>query len=426
MLLKRNNHMEDHCLFKYYFVICLSSLSIFLMSTVSFAAAPLLGNRNFNVVNQCPYPVWFSFNGASASNTSGGKSCTTNSDCVPGAVCNSSNKSCYYATPTPASGQYKLNANGGQTSLKIPMYQTNQDKIWSGRAAARTNCASGICETGDCAGGQGPCPLGKGFQDPVTIAEFTLNKSNSDFYDISLVNGMSIPVAMSPLRTHEAQTANLHVSPYDCGAPGATTPITALGKCTWNMVVPSNDFKRVLKGGSFCTTNQDCQAPNVCGISSDPKRTPRLLKTCGKVIGYWTPDEICGEDKNYGTPFNCAQSLPAPRQTLTLYNLYKCYQIDSCYKNGATNTCCGCVDWNTIGVDVPPPPITKACINSNLTWTRLVRPKLAWIKKACPTVYTYPFDDPSSTYTCKILKNNINSVNYVITFCPGGKTGGVS
>ena len=45
-------------------------------------------------------------------------------------------------------------------------------------------------------------------------------------------------------------------------------------------------------------------------------------------------------------------------------------------------------------------------------------PTLTWLKKACPTAYTYPFDDMSSTFICKNIKNGKNTVNYEIVFCP--------
>ena len=47
-----------------------------------------------------------------------------------------------------------------------------------------------------------------------------------------------------------------------------------------------------------------------------------------------------------------------------------------------------------------------------LHWTNIAKPGLLWLKKACPSAYTYPFDDMSSTFTCRNMINNINSVNY--------------
>lgn len=405
-------------------IIRLSLLFILLLLQSYVFAMPTkeASTRIFYVVNQCPYPVWFSANSSIAKNQSGGNDCNTTSDCITGAVCNLANHQCYYERPKASNGVYKLAANGGSNFVTIPIYASKENKIWGGRVAGRTNCSSGVCETGDCSSGEGPCAYGKGFKQPTTIAEFTLNKTTSDFYDVSLVNGMSIPLAVTP--TSQA-LYSLAGDAYKCGAPGSTKPPTALGACSWNMQPPLIDLRHVLTGGIACASDADCASPAVCGTSSDSKRKPRLMKTCGKLVGYYTPDEICGQDKTYGAPFYCGQPLPAPQQSLTLYNLYKCNNIPSCYKSDAKNTCCGCVNWETVGAQVPPAPETKACVNSNPTWITKALPKLDWIKRACPTVYTYPFDDPSSTFTCLRLLNGVNIVNYTITFCPDGKTGGV-
>jgi hypothetical protein len=48
-----------------------------------------------------------------------------------------------------------------------------------------------------------------------------------------------------------------------------------------------------------------------------------------------------------------------------------------------------------------------------------VLPTIAWLKKSCPTCYTYPFDDMSSTFQCtnhKTSATGTNSIPYVITF----------
>ncbi|KAJ6811462.1 thaumatin-like protein 1 [Iris pallida] len=75
---------------------------------------------------------------------------------------------------------------------------------WSGRFWARTACAldpsSGAfsCLTGDCGSGQPECN-GAGAAPPATLAEFTLaSGSGLDFYDVSLVDGYNLPVAVEP------------------------------------------------------------------------------------------------------------------------------------------------------------------------------------------------------------------------------------
>ena len=52
-------------------------------------------------------------------------------------------------------------------------------------------------------------------------------------------------------------------------------------------------------------------------------------------------------------------------------------------------------------------------------WTAYVLPTLAWLKRACPTCYTYPFDDMSSTFQCSnqaASPSGTNSVPYAIIF----------
>lgn len=69
----------------------------------------------------------------------------------------------------------------------------------------------GTCETGDC-GGVLQC-MGAGGTPPASLAEITLNGANGDdFYDVSLVDGYNLPIAMQPV----GGTGN-------CGAPGCVS-----------------------------------------------------------------------------------------------------------------------------------------------------------------------------------------------------------
>jgi hypothetical protein len=46
-----------------------------------------------------------------------------------------------------------------------------------------------------------------------------------------------------------------------------------------------------------------------------------------------------------------------------------------------------------------------------------VADRRAFLKQACPTAYVYPFDDATSTFTCR-RASNATGVAYVVTFCP--------
>lgn len=65
-----------------------------------------------------------------------------------------------------------------------------------------------------------------------------------------------------------------------------------------------------------------------------------------------------------------------------------------------------------------PPPVTgESCRNTNSDWVGKVEPLIEGFKKACPSAYSFPFDDTTSTYQCN---NDItsNTTSYQITFCP--------
>ncbi|KAG4990108.1 hypothetical protein AAZX31_09G003500 [Glycine max] len=55
---------------------------------------------------------------------------------------------------------------------------------------------SGTCITGDC-GGKLKCD-GVGGAPPASLAEFTLDSQEGDFYDVSLVDGYNLPVSIFP------------------------------------------------------------------------------------------------------------------------------------------------------------------------------------------------------------------------------------
>lgn len=394
--------------------------------TSALAADPVIGHRTITFVNQCPYPVWFGITGGA---TPPPGNCRADADCVSGAICadrGDAGKRCFWKNPVPNNNQFMLRPNGGSNSVQLPMYRNNEQIIWSGAAAGRRNCTAKGCEVADCSESDGACKAARGFTQPATQAEFTFVKNGPDFYDVEVINGISLPTEMSPnfggiTRCQGPNCAN----PYQCGSPGSPDPITQTGKCRWQISPPSNDYNWVKLSSRTCNVDSDCPGTK-CGLAFDPVKN-NYVKVCGKLLGYWSDDQICGTNPRYGAPFNCAQTLPPPLQHLTLMNLFACTgaPIDTCYRHDARSTCCGCVNWDKIGIDVPPGPYTEQCVSTNPIWNAYVQPKLVWLKRACPSTYVYPYDDMSSTFVCQIARNGVNSVNYKITFCPGGLTGGI-
>jgi hypothetical protein len=202
----------------------------------------------------------------------------------------------------PEGGGFQLNA--GQTrTITMPGGK------WSGRLWGRTGCVAeggGLrCATGDCAGQLG-CG-GIGGKTPATLAEITYGDSmNPDFYDLSLVDGYNLPMAMAPLPGSHGRNPG---AALDCATPTCVSDL--------NTTCPAE--LRVVAGG----------------------KTVGCLSACEK----FQTDEFC-----------CKGAFNQPE------------------------TC---------------PPFAASKV----------------FKAACPTSYSYAYDDSTSTFTCK-------GEDYAIWFCP--------
>jgi hypothetical protein len=358
------------------------------------------GSRSITFVNRCYIPIWFGMAGGSTGDRCESSTCPAGSSCVQtGAI-----KQCFWDNPKPKNGDYKLPARGGSATVQIPA--SDSDHIWSGAASGRVFCDDKGCMVGDCGddGGFG-CLPGRGFNQPATQAEFTL--ASTDFYDVEIINGVSLPISMAPSVSPDAN------NPYRCGVPGAYKPShSLLTGCTWHFKGPNSDYRWVPPGGESCKGDRDCGPNGICGLSMHPGESPLMQKTCSSMLlGWWSANQICGNQPDYKNGIDCQRSVG---DGLTLWNLYSCTNTGSCYQDNASATCCGCENWSA----APSAPYTKQCVAKNPAWTKSVLPKLRWLKDGCPTAYTYPYDDMSSTFICSDKKQGVNTVDYTITFCP--------
>jgi len=415
------------------------------------------GTRTFTFVNSCSQPVWF-FMGGGGQNIWG---CTSNASCdslsgVPGAfacdptafnAATNQHGQCFWKSPAPASGSYYLAPNGGTTAVVLTEYVYSptppQPIVWSGNIAGRTGCSltdpSQACATADCGGGSGACPVGQGFNQPAIQAEPTF-QTNGDSYDVTGINGLNVPMSMQPLNATPDS-----FNPYTCGSPGITSNQTAsggtIGGCSWTFTPPSLAYQWVASGGSTaCTMNSTCNQAGgeACGLTSTAISNNSATTVCGKWLGYFTADEVCGINPTYSqSPYNCTSAASGGA---TFTNMYACTGTEyktSCYTSGNVSACCGCQNWQESPTNLLLPSnnaIVQQCGGSsgtsgnrstNMTWINDALPTLAWYKAGCPSNYVYPYDDKSSSYTCA-NSTTANSVNYQITFCPGGHTGAPS
>ncbi|KAL6603205.1 hypothetical protein ACP70R_043566 [Stipagrostis hirtigluma subsp. patula] len=169
-------------------------------------------------------------------------------------------------------------APGHATSIRLPAG-------WSGRVWGRQGCTfdaagRGRCATGDC-GGALYCN-GAGGAPPATLAEITLASTPAaqDFYDVSLVDGYNIPMAMTPV----------HGSGANCVPAGCVSDLNRV--CPAGLAVRGGSGNRrvvacrsacaAFGAAQYCCTGQ-YGGPQQC----KPTAYSRLFKSaCPKAYSY--------------------------------------------------------------------------------------------------------------------------------------------
>jgi len=224
--------------------------------------------------------------------------------------------------------------------------------------------------------------------------------------------------------------------PYFGGSPGAFTPPTSnIGGCTWDFETTITSvystraaealahFTRVDTQGATCTTNANCTGSDKCGRTLNA--APPLISStlgCGSFLGYFNGKNICDKVPTFSNTFtDCPTNL-------ALFD-----GAGSCYQR--KENCSGCMDWATLGIAVASGEYSSGTKYTTLcpvgyntpAWINAVEPQVEWFKRTCPSAYSYPYDDPSSTFKWprgadKIDASHafggINMVNHLVVFCP--------
>ena len=416
---------------------------------------PASADRTLKFKNECPFNIRVGYVGGALKDANlaiiecqtDSSVCPSGTQCMQSTVAGASY--CYWQMPQAFAAARNLGPKkSSSVTLKNPSapFANNIQVKWSGNVWAHGQCDAsfGNCKTAICTGDG--CAANFGPSGPVTLAEFTLQNNSQDYYDISVINGINLPIMMAP----SVGDGDVSLYPptgnagqYWCGAPGSAEASGGLKEATWNVGAnaPRADLVtyRYVDPTGFaqsCTTTDDpvCTGGSVCGLSytENTKNTWVTRNQCGTLIGWWTAAEICGVDSQakFGN-IDCSKTLSShqgcsyagnPTQSDLLLCTGGTFGL-SCYAANATSCgCCGCENWNGVTA-------TGSCTSSNPDWQKYSLPWLMPLKSAVSTAYSYPFDDMTSTFNCYVeaadkisqpAPQQANQTDYTITFCPGG------
>jgi len=391
------------------------------------------------------------------------KDCTSNSACAGGEYCNTMSNTCYHL-PSDGGNGWIMAAKGDPVTLTFP-------EPWAGRFWARTGCdeKTFICDTGQCNGcmkdGQHlpglctamnlPTSLHCAISglNPATLAELNMQvAAKGDFYDISNVDSGNVGIEIRPdsddydVNTNEQaksdrecqedsdcvglfgafiwkcdqdQDPPVCINPFTCGNPGCVEMIqvpfiscaensdclegqycnkdtnTCWFGCAANGIGPN-----LLQGCLWGGEGEDDAIPEV-----DCQEPLKVMKN-GQYVGCNAPKIAC-TSPNPPAP----GALDCSGTALALYgctgaNAQSCFSKDA----GGNANCCGCPQW---AEDSAP----GSCVSTNPTWTSEVQPLIESFNTACPTSYSFPFDDAIKLFTCQ-KSDPDQGIDYTITFCP--------
>ncbi|KXT07278.1 hypothetical protein AC578_2431 [Pseudocercospora eumusae] len=260
-----------------------------------------------------------------------------------------------------ASDGFALDA-GTKRTINVPL-------DWEGRIWGRTNCtfpdgdnANGKCLTGEC----GALKCNQAGNPPATLAEFTMDGSaDQTFYDLSLVDGYNLPMAIVLMPNGVRELANV--------TGGETNP-SCVGSV--NDLAPP-DFNPYANNQQFLGTTSGDKLP------FDTKNT-------AETVTSWCPWDL--QLNAPAAPGNGVYPYPDGNVKRPAFNPCN----SACAKYNKDKYCCK--GQYEVHPNCPPNYYSKAA------------------KSICPDAYSYAQDDPKSTFT------QPKGGSFEVIFCPGGRS----
>ncbi|KAN0084304.1 Thaumatin [Tylopilus felleus] len=229
----------------------------------------VLAQRTLIVYNGCPFTVW--------------PAMFTGTGTLPN-----------YATGWEAAAHTSV-------TFQVPSDWTS-GRIWGRRDCDfSTNPGPNSCPDGGCNGGLKCSTTGGTGVPPASLAEFTLGSNGLDYYDVSLVDGYNLPLAI---------TNNVGCGIADC-------PVDLGPNCPAPLIGPFNSTGSPVGCKTACEANLDgdpTNSPNCCtGQYNDPTTCPSSGVAYYSYFKGNCPNSYCyAYDESSGTAlWTCSSNLTA-------------------------------------------------------------------------------------------------------------------
>lgn len=391
--------------------------------------------------------------------------CPIGSTCVQGGQNVTAGKGtpfyCYWDAPQFTSATQTVPANNvppnSSASLFIPSWSGvtagAQQVQWSGNYYV-VKCENGVCPASPTTPGTGSSYAAQ------TLAEVTYQHNAVDFYDVSIINGANYALEFGPKASEMTASAS---TAYTCGTAGslsamsgtpASNPNGYLPASRWAFSPAASNFppasgmsgspssyyavvKPSLATPTACTQQTDCLMAGTSGPRCGWNYTQALTGTstfssrvCGVFYSWATANQLWGWNMTAGNAapfslqtaftvapaFNSQNSVSVGDLQLCVNNTYSAYAVPvpanqpDASVNMSAALACGGTNW--AGVTRP----AAAYTTQNANWVSYVLPTISWLKAACPTCYTFPYDDMSATFTCQngLNTQGSNTLDYSI------------